>query len=217
MLKTLGRSTAALLCVLTLASCNLGDADEKAADLCGTTSSSEEAVLLREVLETEGFTTKVRKSMGELVKKLERDLRSMRPEKQTYYHLTCTFQADTDTRLAQANFSFAWAPRTSPQQPWFTGDVSYDVNGARGVADYTKARLLVQCDMPGELAEQSQKAYLSADVYYSFMDFEPDTGQAATDRKMALAALMTRRVTEALGCENKPLEKPPVVKPLPTP
>ncbi|MFD0271236.1 hypothetical protein ACFVGY_32405 [Streptomyces sp. NPDC127106] len=217
MLKTLGRSTAALLCVLTLASCNSGDADEKAADLCGTTSSSDEAVLLREVLQAEGFSTKVYKPTGELVKKLERDLRSMRPEKQTYYHLTCSFQADTDTRLARASFSFAWAPRTAPQQPWFTGDVSYDVNGAPGVADHTKARLLVQCDKPGDLAAQSQKAYLSADVYYSFKDFEPAEGQAATDRKMALTALMTRRVTDALGCENKPLEKSPVVKPLPTP
>ncbi|MEU5805696.1 hypothetical protein [Streptomyces sp. NPDC047718] len=217
MLKALGRSTAALTCAVLLASCSSGDADEKAAGLCGTTSSSEEAVLLREVLETEGFTTKARKSMGELVKKLERDLRSMPPEKQTYYHLICSFQADTETRLARANFSFAWAPRTAPQQPWFTGDVSYDVNGARGVADNATARLLVQCDMPGDLATQSQKAYLSADAYYSFMDFEPDKSQAATDRKMALTALMTRRVTEALGCGNKPLEKSPVVKPLPTP
>ncbi|WP_438314036.1 hypothetical protein ACSHWO_21935 [Streptomyces sp. HUAS TT3] len=217
MFKTLRRSTAALLCALTLASCDSGDADEKAANLCGTPSSSEETVLLRQVLQTEGFTTKAYKPTDELVKKLERDLRSMPPERQTYYHLTCAFQADTDTRLARASFSFAWAPRSAPQQPWFAGNVSYDVNGARGVADNTKARLLVQCDMPGDLAAQSQKAYLSADVSYTFMDFEPDESQAATDRKMALTALMTRRVNEALGCGNKPLEKSPVVKPLPTP
>ncbi|MFD7914611.1 hypothetical protein ACFV30_28475 [Streptomyces sp. NPDC059752] len=41
--------------------------------------------------------------------------------------------------------------------------------------------------------------------------------QAGKDRRMTLTYLMTRRVTDALGCENEPLEKPPVVKPLPAP
>lgn len=216
-LKALARSTVALLCVLTLASCTSGDPEAKAADLCATTPASEEEVLLREVLQAEGFTTKVYKPRDEMVKKLQRELRLMRPEKETYYNLSCAFQAESQDRLARASFSFGWFPRAVPQKPTFPGDVVYDVNGARGVADDTKAKLLVQCDMPGELAAQSKQGWLSVDVYYMFRDFQPDRDRTAKDRKMTLAYLMARRVTDALGCENKPLEKPPVVKPLPSP
>lgn len=215
--KALGRSAAALVCVLMLASCTSGDSDGTAASLCGTTPSSEEAVLLRQIVQAEGFTTKVYKPTDEVVRKLERDLRGMHPDRDTYFHLSCAFQADTDTRLARVSVSFGWSPRTAPQKTSPPGEVAYDVNGAHGVASDTTATLLVQCDMPGDLAAQSQKAYLSADIAYTFRDFQPERGPAATDRKMTLAPLMARRVTEALGCENKPLEKPPVVKPLPTP
>ncbi|WP_158708578.1 hypothetical protein [Streptomyces sp. NRRL S-244] len=77
--------------------------------------------------------------------------------------------------------------------------------------------VFVECAMPGELDERSKSARFYADASYTINIGKPELDQAARDRQTALAYLVARRVTEALGCENKPLERPPVVKPLPSP
>ncbi|MFD9407849.1 hypothetical protein ACFWBN_12660 [Streptomyces sp. NPDC059989] len=217
MLKTIKLSAAALVCVLALASCTSGGSEAKAVNPCGISASSEEDALIREILATEDFETKAFKSTSELVDKVKRALPGMRPGKHSYFNAACRYGVEDEHRAVSATFSFGWSPRVPPGLP--SNGVSYELNGASGVTNESNSTLLVQCDLPGELGAQSRNVWFSADAYFSFL---PATGaavvdQAGKDRRMTLTYLMTRRVTEALGCENKPLEKPPVVKPLPSP
>lgn len=87
--------------------------------------------------------------------------------------------------------------------------MTYELNGAGGVVNTGNSTLLAQCDLPGELGAQSRNVRLSADAAFSAGPDGPAENQAAKDRRMTLTYLMARRVTDALGCENKPLEKPP--------
>ncbi|MFJ3965485.1 hypothetical protein [Streptomyces sp. NPDC090036] len=86
-----------------------------------------------------------------------------------------------------------------------------------GEGNDTFTKLFVQCDLPGDLDAPSKSAWLCANGSYTVNIGRTDIDRAAEDRQTALTYLMARRVTDALGCENKPLEKPPVVKPLPAP
>ncbi|MFJ4774927.1 hypothetical protein [Streptomyces sp. NPDC088762] len=200
--------------MLMLASCASGELDEKAADPCGISPSSEEEALVRELLGTEAFETKAYGTTSKLVDKFKRALPVLRPEKHIFYTNACGYSTDDEQGDARMTFVPGWFLRAS-EVPSFPGDVSYDLNGARGVTSGTRTALFVPCDMPGELGSQSQKAWLTADI--TFTPSRPDADQAAQGRRMTLAYLMARRVTDALGCENEPLAKPPVVKPLPTP
>ncbi|MFD7262450.1 hypothetical protein [Streptomyces sp. NPDC059874] len=214
-LKILGRSTAAFVCVLMLAACTSGGSEAEAVNPCGISASSEEDALIREILATEDFETKAYKSTSELVDKVKRALPSMRPGKNSYFNAACRYGVEDQDRTVTATFSFGWSPRELPGPP--SSGVSYELNGARGVTSGSDSTLLVQCDMPGELGAQSRNVWFSAEAYFSFMPAGPGVDQSGKDRQMTLTYLMARRVTEALGCENKPLDKPPVVKPLPSP
>lgn len=211
--RTLGRSTAALVCVLTLASCTSDDSDAEAANLCGITASSEEGTLMREVLGAKEFQTKVYTPTDKLLDMSERALPVIRPEKTRFFTNVCGYGTGDEQQDFRMTFLTGWSLRAS-QAPLNNG-VSYELNGAQGLATDSRSRLLVQCDMPGELGEQSRKVWLTGDA--NFAPSRPDVDQATKDRRMALTYLMTRRVTEALGCENKPLEQAPVVKSSPTP
>lgn len=212
--KVFSGSALALLCVVTLASCTSDDA-AKSANLCGISQSSEEETLVREVLGKEDFATRAYGSTSVLVDKMTRALPKVL-EKGMFYTNACGYSVGSEPREAGVTFLSGWSLRTSAP-PSFPADVSYDVSGARGLARNSSSTLLVACDMPGELGAQSQKVWLTADTTYSFYPARPDVDQAVKDRRMTLTYLMARRVTEALGCENKPLEQPPVVKPLPSP
>lgn len=214
--KAVTRSAAALACVLMLASCDAGEPEVKIDHPCEITPSSEEEALLREI-SGGGFKTEIYNRTNRLVEKLERELRDMGPEKATYHVLSCGYLPANQQGVGRANFTFGWAPRAAFKEPSVPSGVPSEVNGALGVANDTKSKLFVQCDMPGELDTPSHKAWLSADASYTVNTSRTDIDQAARDRQTALAYLMTRRVTEALGCENKPLEPAPVVKPLPKP
>ncbi|MFK0255595.1 hypothetical protein [Streptomyces sp. NPDC090445] len=217
-LKTLGRSTAALLCVLTLASCDSGESEAKTDHPCEIAPASEEQTLLRKILRADGFETLIMNSTSRAVEKLERELREMDPKERTLPRYTCAYRPGGQGGVERATFGFGWVARTSEDvKPSLSKSVPYEVNGAFGETNDFITKLFVQCDMPGELGEKSKSAWFYADASYTVNIGRTDLDQAARDRQTALTALMTRRVTEALGCENKPLEKPPVVKPLPTP
>ncbi|MGW4685973.1 hypothetical protein ACWEPM_13870 [Streptomyces sp. NPDC004244] len=218
MLKTLGRSTAALLCVLMLASCDSGDSEVNTEHPCGIAPSSEEEVLLQGILRAEGFETEIRNLTSRVAAKLEGQLREMGPERETLPRYTCSYWPGGQKGRERVTFGFGWVPRASKdaERPLAKG-VLFEVNGALGQANDTYTRLHVQCDMPGELGEKSKSAWLYANASYTVNIARTDLDQAARDRQTVLTYLMTRRVTDALGCENKPLEKSPVVKPLPTP
>ncbi|WP_371615960.1 hypothetical protein [Streptomyces sp. NBC_00454] len=211
-LKVLVRSTAALVCVLALASCSSGNSEAKAANPCGISPTSEEAALVRELLGTENFETKSYRTTSRLVDEFGRALPNLSPDKHIFYTHACEYGTD-DARMT---FAPGWFLRAA-EVPSFPGESTYSLNGARGVTSNSRSTLLVQCDMPGELRAQSQKVWLTSDTSYTFSPSRPDADQGARDRRMTLTYLMAQRIAEALGCENKPLEQPPVVKPLPTP
>ncbi|MCJ1677231.1 hypothetical protein MTF65_07735 [Streptomyces sp. APSN-46.1] len=215
MRKAFAGSALALLCVVTLASCTSDDSASKSADPCGISPSSEEESLVREVLGKEDFATKAYGSTSVLVDKMERALPKM-PKRDMFYTNACGYSVGGEQGDSGVTFLAGWFLRTS-ELPSFPNDVSYELNGARGVARSGSSTLLVPCDLPGELGAQSQKVWLTADTTYRFSPSRPDVNQATRDQRMTLTYLMARRITEALGCENKPLEQAPVVKPLPSP
>ncbi|MEU9798289.1 hypothetical protein [Streptomyces sp. NPDC051000] len=217
------RSTAAVLAVLavlTLASCTSGEPEAKVDHLCAITPASEEDKLLRGIIRADSFETSIPNRTDRLVETLERALGEMGPTKETFASSTCRYSPPT--RTESAAFDVGWAPRTSKfVEPSLPEAGRFDVNGAFGESNHYSTMLFVRCDMPGDLAEPSKSAWLYAKASYTVnlgrTDIAPaDIDQPAKDRQTSLAYLMTRRVTEALGCENKPLAKPPVVKPLPT-
>ncbi|MFB7465895.1 hypothetical protein ACFCZ1_20765 [Streptomyces sp. NPDC056224] len=213
--KAFAGSTLALLCVVALASCTADDSASKSADVCGISPSSEEESLVREVLGKEDFVTKAYGSTSVLVDKMERALPNM-PKRDMFYTNACGYSVGGEQGDSGVTFLAGWFLRTS-ELPSFPNDVSYEVNGVRGVARSSSSTLLVPCDLPGELRAQSQKVWLTADTTFTFSPSRPDADQAAQERRMTFTYLMARRITDALGCENKPLEKPPVVKPAPSP
>ncbi|WP_407839084.1 hypothetical protein ACE1OC_26340 [Streptomyces sp. DSM 116496] len=57
------------------------------------------------------------------------------------------------------------------------------------------------------------KDVIAADTFeHTISSTATAADQAARDRQTTLTYLMARRVTDALGCENKPLEQAPAVK-----
>ncbi|MEU6866943.1 hypothetical protein ABZ924_27410 [Streptomyces sp. NPDC046876] len=152
------------------------------------------------------------------VKNLERDLREMGPEKRTLPTYTCAYRPAPQGGVERATFGFGWVPRTSNDvKRSLPQGVPYEVSGAFGETGDFGTKLFVECAMPGELGGPSKSAWFYADASYTINIGQPELDQEARDRQTALTYLMARRVTDALGCENKPLQKPPVVKPLPSP
>ncbi|MFI1286311.1 hypothetical protein ACH4U5_37060 [Streptomyces sp. NPDC020858] len=218
-LKVLARSTVALLCVLTLASCDAGDPEAQIDHLCEIAPSSDEEVLLREILHTEDIKTQITSRTSRVVEKLQGDLREMGPEKRTLPAHTCAFWPGQE-KSERATFSFGWVPRAvkdKDAEGALPNGVPYEVNGILGESTDTYTKLYVQCDMPGDLGQASKAAWLYANASYPVDVPRTDNDRAARDRQTALTYLMARRVTDALGCENKPLEKAPVVRPVPSP
>ncbi|WP_030757026.1 MULTISPECIES: hypothetical protein [unclassified Streptomyces] len=214
--KPLTRSTAAVLAALVLASCTSGESEAKAEHLCTVTPASEEDVLLRGILRADGFKTYIPNRTSRVVEALERDLRVIGTAEKTFSTSLCAYQPPA--RTERASFEIDWVTRTSKDvEPSMSDGSRFEVNGAFGESNYFLTKLFVRCDMPGDLAEPSKSAWLYAEASYTVNIGRTDIDQAAKDRQTALTYLMARRVTDALGCENKPLEKPPVVKPLPTP
>lgn len=214
-LPSVARSMAVVLCVLALASCSSGGSDAEAANPCGVSPPSQEEELAREILGTRDFETKADGSTERLVDKMERALPVIGPDKHVFFTEACDYSTDQAGRQVQATFVPGWLFRTS-EEPLLPGQ-PYSVNGVRGASGDSRSGLVVACDMPGELREASQKVWFTADITFTSSPSLPKVDQAERDRRMTLTYLMARRVTDALGCENKPLAKPPVVKPLPTP
>ncbi|GAA1563026.1 hypothetical protein GCM10009731_16770 [Streptomyces globosus] len=216
-LKAVGRSAAALLCALALAACDSGEAEAKADHPCENASGSQEHALLRDILRVDGFQTDVMSSTSRVAEELKRRLQRMDPKKRTLPVHTCAYRPGGRAGVERARFGFGWVDRTSPEvKPSLDQGVPYEANGAFGEANDFITKLYVECTLPG-LADLPKAVWLYADASYTVNIGRTDIDQAARDRQTALTYLMTRRITDALGCENEPLEQPPTVKPLPAP
>ncbi|MCX4801410.1 hypothetical protein OG594_07045 [Streptomyces sp. NBC_01214] len=216
--KAFARSTTALLSMVVLASCASGEPEAKIEHLCTVGAASEEEALLRGILRADGFETDVFHRTNRVVESLERDLRAIGSDKKTFSTSLCAYGPTPRAGVERARFEVGWVPRTSKDaEPSMADGGRFDANGAFGESNYFLTNLFVRCDMPGDLAEPSKAAWLYAEASYTVNIGRTDIDQAAKDRQTALTYLMARRVTDALGCENEPLAKPPVVKPLPAP
>ncbi|WP_411105600.1 hypothetical protein [Streptomyces sp. cmx-4-9] len=202
--------------MVMLAACGAGGSESERAPLCEVRPSSEEGASLRKVLRGEDFDTQISSSSERFAEALEGELRGMEPQKETLPEYACAFRPRA--AVERATFGFGWAPRVSQgaENP-LPGGAPYAVNDAFGASSDTHTRMYIACTLPGDLGERSKSAWLYADASYTVNIGRTDVDQAARDRQTALTYLMARRVTDALGCENKPLAEPPVVKPAATP
>ncbi|MET9691188.1 hypothetical protein ABZY81_22350 [Streptomyces sp. NPDC006514] len=218
-LEAFARSTTALLSVLMLASCTSGEPEAKNEQPCGISPSSEEGVLLKGILRAEGFESLIYNSTGEAATALRHALSETSPESRMSTKMTCALWAAGQNGGDRVTFSFGWVSRASKkaEEPLPNGVPFEADGGAFGQANDTETRLLVACQMPGELGDPSKSAWFHAKASHNVSPPRTDIDQTVRDRQTALTYLMARRVTDALGCENEPLEKPPAVKPLTAP
>ncbi|MET9884948.1 hypothetical protein ABZZ20_17815 [Streptomyces sp. NPDC006430] len=217
-LKAFARSTTALFSVVMLASCTSGEPEAKSEQPCGISPSSEEGVLLQGILRAKEFETLIYNSTGEVATALRRALPEASPESRMSPKSTCALWAAGQNGGDRVTFSFGWVSRASKDvEQHLPNGVPFEAGGAFGQANDTDTALFVGCEMPGKLGGPSKSAWLHAKASHNVSPPRTDIDRATKDRQTALTYLMARRVTEALGCENKPLEKPPVVKPVPSP
>lgn len=223
--KAFARSTTALVAVVMLASCSSGEPGEpdkpeaKSEQPCAINPSSEEGVLLQGILGAKEFESLSYNSTGEVATMLRRALPETSPEKRMSPKSTCALWAADQNGGDRVTFSFGWVSRASKEaeQPLSDG-VPFQVGGgAHGQANDTDTSLFVGCEMPGELDGPSKSAWFHAKASHNVSPPRTDVDAKVRDQQTALTYLMARGVTDALGCENKPLAAPPVVKPLPTP
>ncbi|MFF1409801.1 hypothetical protein ACFVX6_08385 [Streptomyces sp. NPDC058289] len=208
------RSALALVCLVAAAGCSVEDAKPRAADPCAIADPSAERDLLRQITGSGDLDTRVNSTTEHLVDSLKADLRSVPSSP----WLMCGYVPTQQKSGGRVQLQVRWQSREYREQ-FPTGSVPVEVNGAFGRSDDTGSVLRVRCDMPGDLRSQSDHALLSVEESFGIGATRTNMTQADRDRQTAFTYLMARRVTEALGCENKPLKRAPVVKqlPLPTP
>jgi hypothetical protein len=180
--------------------------------MCGQPADSAAGKSLREVLGTDDFRTDVLRSDQSFVKEFRKDLKEWTGHagNSTSPSFLCRYvPEDSKGHLL---IGFAWSPADTPAKQRTQGRKLYDVNATPGSVSDGAATLYVKCDLTGELSGQAGKAVLRADANLPLTGKEPD--EAATTQRLSFLYLMTREVTESLGCQNKPLAKDPVVKPL---
>lgn len=208
------RSVLALVCLVAAAGCSVEETGPRAANPCAIADPSGERDLLRQITGSGDFDTHVNSTTAHLVDSLKADLRAS--SFWTSPWLMCGYVPAQRKSGGRVQLQVRWqSVEYKEQLP--KDSVPVEVNGAVGRADDIGSLLRVRCDMPGDLRSQSDKALLTVEGSFGIRAPRTDMTQADRDRQTAFTYLMARRVTEALGCENKPLKRAPVVKQLPMP
>lgn len=127
----------------------------------------------------------------------------------------CLYQRIAGAPDGTVRISFEWgAPEHhKPAGRPIADAAQYAVNGVLAEVNEGEAKISFSCVMPGENRELSRRAQL---VGWASFTGEPTdgSGRKAEIRDVTLSYLMARRAVEVLGCENKPLQGDPVVKPI---
>ncbi|MFB7028026.1 MULTISPECIES: hypothetical protein [unclassified Streptomyces] len=204
--------TVAAVVALTATACSSGDSGSQIEGLCGPAADSAAGKSLREVLGTDDFTAEAITSDGRFAERFKRDLKEWSGgPNSTSPSFVCKFVPDGSEN--HVVLGFAWSPADQPGKERAEGGKVYDVSGATGSAGQLAAELFAPCELGGELSGPSRKAVLRADAALT-VDRGRNVDRQREASELSFLYLMTREATELLGCENEPLEKDPVVKPL---
>ncbi|MET8508203.1 hypothetical protein ABZV60_26725 [Streptomyces sp. NPDC004787] len=197
---------------LVAVSCSPGESGSQVEGLCGPSADSSAGRSLREVLGTDDFSTKVMQSDERFVREFKADLKEWQGGKNsTTPSYLCTYLPEgSEGRVV---LDFAWSPTEELSRQRAQGGRFYDLNGASGRNGDLSSALFVTCDLGGELSSPSSKVLLRADAALTVNRGENLSPEREV-RQLSFLYLMTREVTDVLGCENKPLKDEPVVKPL---
>ncbi|MFE0776165.1 hypothetical protein [Streptomyces sp. NPDC058861] len=181
---------------------------------CAVSAGSPEAKLLSRVMRTDSFTTRNGYPGPRFVEKAQDRLREYGKEGKAPTVRQCFFFPDGRSGNGRTTVEYAWVPPSDARRGTdAAGTRRYSLNGATGRSGDVTTDLYVRCELPGELKEPSKKVLLHAGVSFT-TNLGTVEDHGTQDQQMSFVYLMTRRATELLGCENRPLEKDPVVKPL---
>ncbi|MFG3348460.1 hypothetical protein ACGF1Z_25805 [Streptomyces sp. NPDC048018] len=187
-------------------------------------AGSPEEKSLHTVLRADTFRTAWHQPRdARFVEKMEENLRHLADPAAMYTVSGCSYVPKGQVGIGRATIDFAWVPLDAAKKdpaygrkdPADKESRTYRLNGATGVADDVSAGLYVSCVLPGELKEPSKRVLLHADSTYTG-NLGPVHDHGTQDQQMDFVYRMARKATEVLGCENRPLEKEPVVKPVPS-
>ncbi|KUH36152.1 MULTISPECIES: hypothetical protein [Streptomyces] len=203
---------------MLLISCGGGGAKEGLADdyLCDLPSKSVEEEIVLKALGGEKARTTIFAQPSDLVARMEGRLGELASSEDATGTDVCLFQTPLMSgSKASVRISFQWA---APEKGKAAGrplrDANrYVVNGLPAEANEGDVKLSFSCVMPGEKRAASRQAQL---VGWVSLTGGPRKGpQREWDvQHVTLSYLMAQRTVEALGCEKKPLQGEPVVKPV---
>ncbi|MFJ7999846.1 hypothetical protein ACIQ7D_22345 [Streptomyces sp. NPDC096310] len=205
---------------LAATSCTSESPDRSNSDSCGSVRTSQEGELVQQLLGTSEYKTTTFNTDSDLSEKLSEKLQAQKPDGTTSTVQACAFSPKIRKTSGgeTLHVEFSWTPRASPEKWGRAADGAsyYNLNDVPGESDETLSRLRVECNLPGELNESSKQAILQAESSNTAY-----TGDKADknvrDRQITFLYFMTRKATEALGCENNPLKEDPAVKAYSTP
>lgn len=211
----------AVALAIAASGCTSDDSAEPQAkeELCRLAPDSSESRTLRQLWGQGDVETDVSNDAADLTGGMRAWLKPGGPEKSALPLRMCSYRPGTTTGARMLSIEFDWLPRgeVGSKTASLPGKVRhYTVNDATVQATDIVSRLTVPCRMPGELDKASQKFLLQGEASNTLL-MGTDVQQKTIDQQVTFLYLMTRRATEALGCENDPLTKNPVVKASPTP
>ncbi|QNE75370.1 hypothetical protein F0344_12730 [Streptomyces finlayi] len=217
----LKRSIVASALIVAATSCTTAESpDQPISQMCSHSRTSTEGKLVQRMLGTEQYKINIRNTNDDLTEKMNENLREWKPEISAPNIQTCAL-IPAYPKTSGGNTlgtEFSWTSRESPAPSGRPADTHsyYNLNGTYGESDETLAKLHIECDLPGELSTLSKRTLLVARSWNTAYT-GPRESQDARDRQMHYLHLMARKATDALGCENEPLEKDPVIKGFETP
>ncbi|MGW7362997.1 hypothetical protein ACWGI8_06090 [Streptomyces sp. NPDC054841] len=206
----------AIAALLTVTSCTSEAPQGGRPDdyLCDISAKSTEEKLLRQIMRADDFTTEINNREYRFAEKMNENLRLFPDSSRMYAVMACQYLPNGQKDIGRTRIEYKWVPRVDASGPSQEDETfSYDFGNAFGTSSDVTSTLDVTCVMPGDLREKSAKVSLHADASYT-VNLGPVHDHGTQDEQITLLYLMTRRATESLGCENKPLAKEPVVKPL---
>ncbi|MFE5295702.1 hypothetical protein [Streptomyces sp. NPDC056632] len=210
------------LCALALTACSSESAGPPEDRLCKVPAGSPEEKSLHTVLRADTFRTDWHQPRdARFVEKVEENLRNLADPAAMYTVTGCSYVPKGQVGIGRATIDFEWVPLDAAKKdpaykrkdPADKEPRTYRLNGATGVSNDVFTSLYVSCLLPGELKEPSKRVLLRTNAAFT-VNLGPVHDHGTQDQQMDFVYRMTRKATEVLGCENKPLEKDPAVKPV---